>query len=384
MRILHTADWHLGKLFYGGYVTEDQAYVLQEQFLPLLKDEGIDAVVLAGDVYDRSLPPAEAVELFDEIATKVTQELGIPFFVISGNHDSAARLSFGSQLLARAGLHIYGELEKLTGPVYVEDAYGTLAIVPVPFAEPAVVRHFFQDAAVTDQESAVQRLITAQSTGIPAGMRTLAMAHAFIAGGQASESERPLSMGGSDVVPAALFERFTYTALGHLHGPQQAGSPQIRYSGSLLKYSFGEARQKKGFVVVDIDGEGRVETTFQPVTPKHDVRVITGTFADIMAQTDDRPDDFVLIRLDDMDPILDGMAKIRTKYPHALALETPKRQYTVDRQAPRPAKGVSEQTIFANFTTAMRPQQPLSATEQACLADLWQTLLHDDEGGGLV
>lgn len=383
MRILHTADWHLGKLFYGGYLTEDQAYVLQSQFLPLLKDEGIEAVVLAGDVYDRSLPPAEAVELFDEIATKVTQELGIPFFAISGNHDSAARLSFGSQLLARAGLHIYGELEKLTGPVYVDDAYGKLAIVPVPFAEPAVVRHFFQEPAVTDQETAVRRLLTAQRAGVPAGMRTLAMAHAFIAGGQASESERPLSIGGSDVVASSLFSQFTYTALGHLHGPQQAGSPQIRYAGSLLKYSFGEARQKKGFVVVDIDGQGQVGTTFQPVTPKHDVRIITGPFETIMTRADEHPDDFILVRLDDVDPILDGMAKIRRKYPHALALETPNRQYAADTQAPLPVKGVSEQTIFTNFAAAMRPQQPVSATEQSCLDELWQSLLHD-EGGGLV
>ena len=140
MRILHTADWHLGKLFYGNYLTEDQAYVLEQQFLPLLRDEGIDAVVLAGDVYDRSLPPAEAVELFDDIATKITADLKIPFLVISGNHDSPARLSFASRLLAPQGLYIAGELDRLTGPVVLEDEAGPVAFLTIPYAEPAVVR----------------------------------------------------------------------------------------------------------------------------------------------------------------------------------------------------------------------------------------------------
>lgn len=383
MRILHTADWHLGKLFYGGYLTEDQAYVLTQQFLPMVRDEKIDAVILAGDVYDRSLPPAEAVELFDEIATKVTAELHVPFFLISGNHDSAARLSFGNRLLEQAGLHIYGELEKLRGPVMVEDIAGPLAIIPLPFAEPALVRHFFHADDVTDHEGALRHLMTAQCQGVPQGMRTIAIAHAFIAGGKGSESERPLSIGGTDVVPSSLFDRFTYTALGHLHGPQQAGSPTIRYAGSLLKYSFGEAKQKKGAVVVDIDGTGTVETTFLPFTPKRDVRVVTGLFDDIMAQDDERPDDFLLVRLEDTEPILDGMAKIRKKYPHALALETPNRQYAATHERNIHVQGVSEQALFAQFTTTMRAAQPLSEAEQSCLNHLWQRLV-DDEGDGLL
>lgn len=383
MRILHTADWHLGKLFYGGYLTEDQAYVLLGQLLPLIREEGIEAVVLAGDVYDRSLPPAEAVELFDEVATKITVELGVPFFVISGNHDSAVRLSFGSRLLERAGLHIYGELDKLEGPAILHDAYGPLAIVPLPFAEPAVVRHTFQDEAVVDQETALQRLIQAQCQHLPKECRTLCMAHAFIAGGKASESERPLSIGGTEVVSARLFKDFTYTALGHLHGPQQAGDPTIRYAGSILKYSFGEWSQRKGAVIVDIGKDGAVTTTFQPLTPKRDVRIISGLFADIMENEDDHPDDFVLVRLQDREPILDGMAKIRQKYPHALALETPNRQYAAQTERSIQVQGVSEQGMFAQFTAAMRPQQPLSTAEQDCMDALWKELLHD-EGGGLL
>ena len=246
MRILHTADWHLGKLFYGSYLTEEQDYVLKHQFLPLIKDEGIDAVVLAGDVYDRSLPPTEAVALFDEIATKITAELKVPFLVISGNHDSAARLSFASRLLSSQGLYIAGELERMTGPVWLDDEDGPVAFLLAPYAEPAVVRHFFGDDSLRSHQEALAALLSWQQGQIPQGMRTVCAAHAFVAGGLAGDSERPLSIGGSDQVGSDLFTSFSYTALGHLHGPQQITTPTIRYAGSLLKYSFGEARQKKG------------------------------------------------------------------------------------------------------------------------------------------
>lgn len=246
MRILHTADWHLGKLFYGSYLTEEQDYVLKTQLLPLIKDEGIDAVVLSGDVYDRSLPPTEAVALFDEIATKITAELKVPFLVISGNHDSAARLSFASRILSSQGLYIAGELDRMTDPVVLDDKYGPVAFLLAPYAEPAVVRHFLGDDSLRSHEAALCALLSWQQEKIPDGMRTVCAAHAFVAGGLAGDSERPLSIGGSDQVGSDLFTSFSYTALGHLHGPQQITVPTIRYAGSLLKYSFGEARQKRG------------------------------------------------------------------------------------------------------------------------------------------
>lgn len=297
MRILHTADWHLGKLFYGSYLTEEQDYVLKHQFLPLIKDEGIDAVVLAGDVYDRSLPPTEAVALFDEIATKITAELKVPFLVISGNHDSAARLSFASRLLSSQGLYIAGELERMTGPVWLDDEDGPVAFLLAPYAEPAVVRHFFGDDSLRSHQEALAALLSWQQGQIPQGMRTVCAAHAFVAGGLAGDSERPLSIGGSDQVGSDLFTSFSYTALGHLHGPQQITTPTIRYAGSLLKYSFGEARQKKGAVVVDLDGKGKAHPVFHEFTPRHDVRIVSGSFEAVMAATDDRPDDFILVRL---------------------------------------------------------------------------------------
>ena len=382
MRILHTADWHLGKMFYGEYLTDEQAYVLTTQFLPLLREERIDAVLLSGDVYDRSLPPTGAVALFDEIATKVTAELGIPFLVISGNHDSASRLSFGSALLSKQGLFITGELEKASGPIVLEDAYGSIAFVPVPFAEPAVVRHYRQDDTIRTHEDALKAMLAVQgSTDIA---RKICLAHTFVVGGAVSDSERPLSIGGSDAVHADIFDGYAYTALGHLHGPQQAGRPNVRYAGSLLKYSFGEARQKKGAVLVDIDGSGNVETTCIPFTPRHDVRIVEGSFADILQDTSESGrDDYLLFRLTDTEPILDGMAKLRQKYPRAMALETPNRQHAAASDRAFNVQQTTEAQLFSGFAKAMQGGRELTDREQQYVDELWEQLRRQ-EGEGLL
>ena len=382
MRILHTADWHLGKMFYGEYLTDEQAYVLTTQFLPLLREERIDAVLLSGDVYDRSLPPTGAVALFDEIATKVTAELGIPFLVISGNHDSASRLSFGSALLAKQGLFITGELEKASGPIVLEDAYGPIAFVPVPFAEPAVVRHYRQDDTIRTHEDALKAMLAVQGNTDIA--RKICLAHTFVVGGAVSDSERPLSIGGSDAVHADIVEGYAYTALGHLHGPQQAGRPSVRYAGSLLKYSFGEARQKKGAVLVDIDGSGKVETTCIPFTPRHDVRIVEGAFADILQNTSESGrDDYLLFRLTDTEPILDGMAKLRQKYPRAMALETPNRQHAAASDRAFNVQQTTEAQLFSGFARAMQGGRELTDCEQQYVDELWEQLRRQ-EGEGLL
>lgn len=379
MRILHTADWHLGKMFYGEYLTEDQAYILTEQLLPLIADEGIDAVVLAGDVYDRSLPPSEAVELFDEISTKITTELKRPLFIISGNHDSAARLSFASRLLDRQGMHIAGELHKLGEPIVLEDAAGPVAFVALPFAEPAIVRHFLQDDSISDHQSALQALRDRQISHISPAMRTICIAHAFVAGGVVSDSERPISIGGSDYVDAALFADFSYTALGHLHGPQRVAQDTIRYSGSLLKYSFSEARQQKGAVLVDLDGQGLAVPQFIPFAPRRDVRILEGYFDEIMANEDARTEDFILARLKDRQPILDGMAKLRRKYPSAMALETPFRNADETRQDRSfDVRHSTEQQLFESFAAAMRVDEALNDKERNCVQELWNRLEQEE------
>ena len=213
MKLIHTADWHLGKLFYGRTLTDEQEWILKNQFLPMIDEERPDAVILAGDVYDRSVPPAEAVALFDDMVAEIVQRRKIPFLVISGNHDSAERLSFASGLLRGEGLYMCGELMKTADPVLLEDQWGTVAFVPLPFAEPAEVRMALQDDTIHDYEGAERALSAALLARIPQNCRRVAVAHAFLSGGAPSDSERPLSIGGSDQIPADIFQPYHYTAL---------------------------------------------------------------------------------------------------------------------------------------------------------------------------
>ena len=215
-------------------------------------------------------------------------------------------------------------------------------------------------------------------------MRAVCVSHVFASGGKSSDSERPLSIGGTDLIDSAAFDRFQYTALGHLHGPQQVGRPEVRYAGSLLKYSFSEATQKKGAVLVDLDGDGKVSSQFIPLTPHHDVRILKGSFQDIMEREDDRTGDYVLARIDDTEPVLDGMARLRKKYPNAMAMEAPQRCVSAsagDRDID--IRETTEAVLATSFAAAMRPDQPLSEKETGCLHQLWDAL-RKEEGGGIL
>lgn len=376
MKLIHTADWHLGKLFYGCTLTDEQEWILKNQFLPMIDEERPDAVILAGDVYDRSVPPAEAVALFDDMVAEIVQRRKIPFLVISGNHDSAERLSFASGLLRGEGLYMCGELMKTADPVLLEDQWGTVAFVPLPFAEPAEVRMALQDDTIHDYEGAERALSAALLARIPQNCRRVAVAHAFLSGGAPSDSERPLSIGGSDQIPADIFQPYHYTALGHLHGPQKAGADNIRYSGSLLKYSFGEARQKKGVLAVDLDGQGRTGIRFVPLVPRRDVRIIQGRFADIMAAPDQGSDDFLLIRLEDEEPVIDGMARLRMKYPSVMALEALGRNNADAGTRENIPGKVTEQDLFRTFSQEFR-KQDLSEKEEIYMNRLWEDILKE-------
>lgn len=374
MRFIHTADWHLGKLFYGQYLTEEQEWVLRERFLPLVDDVRPNVILLAGDVYDRSVPPAEAVDLFDEMISEIVGVRHIPFLVISGNHDSSGRLSFGSRLLAAEGLYMCGDLTRTVRPIILSDAYGDVAFAPMPYAETADVRRALGDETIHDHEAAMRALSEHLLAAIPAGVRRIAAAHDFIAGGAPSDSERPLSIGGADVISADIFAPYHYTALGHLHGPQKAGGSEIiRYSGSLMKYSFGEARQKKGVVVGDMDGQGRVTTAFYPLEPRRDVRVVSGTFDELMTRQDDAPDDFLMADLMDEGPVIDAMARLRQKYPHVMALRT----HLAIREDSGARAGVREQVDMMDMMETFSEEfqgRPLTDEERAFLNSVRQDM----------
>ena len=319
-RFLHSADWHLGRILHGVHLTEDQAWVL-ERFVALAKDVKPDAILLAGDLYDRSQPPADAVRLFSEVLAEIVIDLGIPVVGIAGNHDSADRVASFAPLLARAGLHMFGGVGAAPASLILEDAHGPIEIHPIPFAEPAEVRQVL-GIEQTGHEAAMAAL-TSRIRENGSAHRKVAMAHAFVAGGLESESERSLSsVGGSGMVSPDVFEGFAYTALGHLHRPQNVGSERVRYSGSLLKYSFSEVDQPKGISLVEIDAAGDVTVESVPLGARRDLRCLEGTLEAILnAPETAGENDYLSVCLTDEGQIFDAMGKLRKRFPNVLHLE---------------------------------------------------------------
>lgn len=378
MKFIHTSDWHLGKLFYGDYLTEEQAWVLRHEFLPLVDREKPDVILLAGDVYDRSVPPVEAVALCNEMLEEIILRRHIPMIVISGNHDSAERISFAGSVLESAGLYMCGDLTRVA-PIYLSDSWGKVAFVPLPYAEPGTVRTALSCEVRTHEEAEIALSHHLLET-VPEGMRKIAIAHEFIAGGEESDSERPLSVGGTDQIHGFVFDAYDYTALGHLHGPQKAGGKEtIRYSGSLLKYSFSEAHHKKGVIVGDMDGEGHVTTRFETLTPRHDVRIIEGTFEELMAREDEAPEDFLMAELMDEKPVIDVMARLRVKYPRMMTIRT-HRALSHDEGARRfdVEKKVDPLDMFRIFYKEMQEKE-FTKEEEDYMKELWDEVRREME-----
>jgi len=380
MRFIHTADWHLGRYFHGMHLTEDQADLIEHQLLPLIAEEKAEAVVIAGDIYDRGVPPVEAVELFDEFLARM-KERQVKVLFVAGNHDSEGRLDFASRLMQDAGIFARGRLRRPLTPVVLEDEYGPLAFALYPYMDPQTVRAAFPEEAENglDFETAHEVAIAAGVAALPKGVRSVAVAHAFLAGGLSSESERPLSVGGSSSVSSALFRPFCYTALGHLHNPQRAGADTIRYSGSLMKYSFDEAEQQKGVLSVEIDAAGRAKHTFLPLTPRHDVRRIRGTFAAIRDQREQYPasDDYMEVELLDTGIILDVFNKLKAIYPNLMHICYPElqREGTMRQQQGQQVLKMTEGDLFAQYYedmtgNAIAPEQRALVT--SCLQEIYQ------------
>ena len=350
MRFIHTADWHLGKLFGQRHMTEDQAYVLEE-LLALCKDVHPDALIIAGDVYDRAVPPPEAVNLFNEILTRIAKQ-GIRVLYIAGNHDSAVRLDFGAQLLRASGIYPAGIVRAAEPPVVLSDEYGDVYFSLIPYGDPPHVREAFALDENLSFDGALAVQIAAARAQIPLSARSVAVAHAFVIGGQTSESEHALSVGGSDQVSAENFAAYSYTALGHLHAPQRAGAEHIRYSGSLLKYSFDEARQKKGVELIELDAVGAASHTFYPLTPRHDVRIVSGMMDELMHKDFDLlpHDDYICVELLDMDAVLAAHEKLRKIYPNLFTITRPNinvnRLSSTERSYER---GKSDLHLFSEF-----------------------------------
>lgn len=319
MKFIHTADWHLGKLVHGVYMTENQREAL-EQFVTVVEEEKPDAVIIAGDLYDRSVPPTDAVELLDEILFKINVELKTPIVAIAGNHDSAERLSFGSSWYKHSNFHLSGKLTNSFNPVRINGVNFYL----VPYAEPGLVRQYLGDDSIHSHQDAMKALIGKMEETLNPNEANVFVGHAFVLGGKTSDSERILSVGGSGCVGAELFEPFSYTALGHLHSPDAIAHTKVKYSGSLLKYSFSEAKQRKSISIIEMNEKGNFTERFRSLNPTHDMRELEGYMDELLDPSfyeKERLHDYLKITLLDEGALIDPINKLRQVYPNVLHLE---------------------------------------------------------------
>ena len=380
MKFLHTSDWHIGRQFHNVSLLDDQRHVLA-QIVAYIRSEAVDAVIIAGDIYDRSVPPAAAVSLLDEVLNTICTDLAVPVLLIPGNHDGAERLRFGSKQLKQAGLHIIGDLNQITQPVILNKNGHAIAFYGIPYNDPESVRNHFE-VDVTSHDEAHQYLIEQINAVKNANVINVLISHCFIDGAEASESERPLSIGGADRVSVEPFKAFDYVALGHLHNPQHKGETHIRYSGSILKYSFSEQRQQKGVTLVEMDETGLKSTTHLPLKPLRDMRTLEGDLESLLKHgvTDPNNQDYLLIRLTDQNAILDPMSKLRQVYENVLHIEKTWLQDSGNLQVNRDKLKRGELEMFQDFFKQVSGQD-LTPEQHTAITNIITSTVNSTEGG---
>lgn len=375
MKFLHLADLHLGKRVNGFSMLEDQAHILR-QILAILDDEQPDGVLIAGDVYDKSVPSVEAVGLLDGFLTELRAR-GVPVLLISGNHDSPERLAFGGRVMDSCGIHISPVYDGALAPVTLQDAFGPVHVWLLPFVKPAHVRRWFPDTDIESYTDAVAEAVAHMD--IDTAARNVLVTHQFVTGGTRSGSEE-LSVGGTDNVDSGVFAPFDYVALGHLHGAQHIGRETIRYAGSPLKYSFSEARQHKSVTVVTLGEKGDVQVRTVALTPLRELREIRGSYDELTARsfyehTTYRSDYLHLILTDEQD-VFDAMSRLRTIYPYLMTLD-------YDNARTRAAGGMSvpaeaERRTPPELFEALYQRQnhrPMSEVQRAYIAQLMEQIM---------
>lgn len=382
MKFFHTADWHLGKLVQGVYMTEDQRYVLQ-QFIEAIETEKPDAVVIAGDLYDRGVPPTEAVNLLDEVLETIVMKLKTPVIAIAGNHDSPTRLHFGSKIMKANGYHIVGQLTENREPIVLNDEHGEVHFHLVPYADPSVVRHLFDDEEVRSHNDAMKKITEEIASKMKADARHVFVGHAFVTphGEQqenTSDSERPLAIGGAEHVNANHFTKFNYTALGHLHQAHFVLNENIQYAGSPLKYSISEEKHKKGYYIVELDGDGSVKLEKRLLTPIREMRTVEATMDELLKHPIN--EDYVFVKLLDETPVLNPMEKVRSVYPNAMHVErniqlvtTPDGQ-TIEKVA---RNKMDDLSLFRAFYQEVKGT-PVTEETEAIFSEVLHGLLHED------
>ncbi|NLI22920.1 MAG: exonuclease SbcCD subunit D [Clostridiales bacterium] len=378
MRFLHLSDLHLGKRLGEASLMEDQRHILA-QILQVARLEQPDAVLVAGDVYDKPIPPAEAVGLLDEFLTRLVA-LGKPVVLISGNHDSAERLAFGARLFAARGLYLSPALDRehaITQPVRLNDELGPVNVWPLPFVKPAHVRAALPGAPAESYTQALRAVVAAMP--LDPSERNVLVCHQFLTGGQRCESEE-ISVGGLDNVDAEVFAAFDYVALGHLHRAQPVGREAVRYCGSPLKYSFSEAGDEKSVTLVELGAKGEVSARAVPLAPLRDLRRLRGLYAELTLRATYQGtavDDYLHITLLDEDDVPDALSKLQVIYPNLIRLEydnarTRRGQEQAGEAAPERRTPLALLSVFYEQQNGRPMTGDQLAYARDCMETIWE------------
>ena len=371
MKLFHLSDLHIGKRVNEFSMIEDQKYILT-QILYAADQEKPDGILISGDVYDRTIPTAEAVQMFDAFLTRLSEQK-IPAFIISGNHDSAERLAFGSSLMGKSGIYFSKVYDGTVEKIPMQDAYGTVWIYLLTFLRPSTIRHALPERAEEVQSAADAVRIALEQTKIDEKERNVLLAHQFVTGAKRCDAEE-LQVGDVDQIPAELFASFEYVALGHIHSPQKVGRETVRYCGAPLKYSFSEAGQEKSITVVELKEKGSVDLRTIPLKPLHDLRKIRGTYLEVTAKSfyENRDcEDYLQVTLTDEEDVPDGMAKLRTIYPNLMRLgyDNKRTRSNAEVRAAERVEEKSELELFQEFYE-LQNNQPMTEVQEQFVEEL--------------
>ncbi len=378
MRFLHLSDLHLGKRVNEFSMMEDQKYILTK-IINIIDEQEPNAIIIAGDVYDKAIPSGEAVELFDDFLVRLSQR-SLKVFVISGNHDSAERIAFGGRLMDKSGIYMSPVYSGHIEPITMSDSFGEVEVYLLPFVKPPIVRRFFPDNEIMSYTDALRTAV--ESMNIDRAKRNILVAHQFVTGATLAESE-DISVGGTENVDVSVFDGFDYVALGHIHRAQKCTSEYVRYSGTPLKYSFSEAKDTKSITVVDMKEKGNIELSFIPLVPKRELVEIKGTYNELTLKSfyegTSYNEDYMHITLTDEEDIPDVLAKLRVIYKNIMKLDydnTRTRHFAeINGAADTTAK-----TPFEHFSEFYEQQngQPMSDEQSTFMADIIEQIWEDE------
>lgn len=378
MKLIHLSDLHLGKRLNGFSMLEDQEYILQ-QILQIIDQETPDAVIIAGDIYDKAIPPAPAVQLFDRFLCQLS-ERNLAVFAISGNHDSPERIAFGAQLMEHSGVHLSPVYDGCISPITLQDKFGPVNFYLLPFVKPVQVRRFFPEEEITSYTDALR--VAIEQMAVNTTQRNLLVTHQFVTGALRCDSEE-VSVGGSDNVDAAVFSLFDYVALGHIHSPQDITSPAIRYCGTPLKYSFSEASHQKSATIVSLGQKGTLTVQTIPLVPLHDLRELRGSYLELTALENYQgtaTDDYLHITLTDEEDIHDAIAKLRVIYPNLMKLDYDNRRTRAGFALESDGQ-IEQKTPLALFCEFYEKQnnQPMCEEQLGFVQKLMETIWEEKE-----